>query len=109
VGLSGGRTGRHPAGKSTLQPHEYFRDKTAKLLTLFRPVTGEVRAKDVEHAPHAVLHPWLKEELLAILEQHERAHPFAFPFTDTTLMPLGGIGIIGGGPMNGPSPVLACA
>ena len=74
----------HEAGKPTQQPHEYFRDGTAKLLTLFRPVTGEVRAKGVEHAPNAVLHPWLKEALLAILAQQEKDHPFVFPFTDTT-------------------------
>jgi hypothetical protein len=56
----------HEAGKPKQQPHEYFRDGTAKLLTLFRPATGEVRAKGVEHAPN-------------------------------------------GGPMSGPSLVLACA
>jgi hypothetical protein len=43
-----------------------------------------VRAKGVEHAPNAVLHPWLKEELLAIVAQQEKDHPFVFPFTDTT-------------------------
>jgi hypothetical protein len=69
----------HEAGKPKQQPHEYFRDGTAKLLTLFRPATGEVRAKGVEHAPNAVLHPWLKEELLAILAQQEKEHPFVFP------------------------------
>jgi transposase len=37
------------------------------LLTLFRPATGEVRARPVQQAPNAVLHPWLKEELGAIL------------------------------------------
>jgi hypothetical protein len=34
---------------------------------LFRPATGEVRAKPVERAPNAVLHPWLQEELGQIL------------------------------------------
>jgi len=43
------------------------RGGTAKLLTLFRPATGEVRAKPVPSAPNAVLHPWLKEELADIL------------------------------------------
>jgi hypothetical protein len=38
-------------------PHEYIRGGTAKLLTLFRPATGEVRAKGVPRAPNAVLHP----------------------------------------------------
>jgi hypothetical protein len=39
------------------------------LLTLFRPATGEVRAKGVSRAPNAVLHPWLKHELLQVLEE----------------------------------------
>ncbi len=49
-------------------PHEYARGGTAKLLTLFRPATGLVRAKGVLSAPNAVLHPWLKEELSQILK-----------------------------------------
>jgi hypothetical protein len=49
------------------QPHEYIRGGTAKLLTLFRPATGEVRATGVTSAPNAVLHPWLHEELAQIL------------------------------------------
>jgi len=56
-----------PEGKPTCQAHEYVRDGTAKLLTLFRPVTGEVRAKGVRNAPNAVLHPWLKDQLTEIL------------------------------------------
>jgi hypothetical protein len=48
-------------------PHEYIRGGTAKLLTLFRPATGEVRAKGVTNTPDAVLHPGLQEELVAIL------------------------------------------
>jgi DDE superfamily endonuclease len=43
------------------------RGGTAKLLTLFRPATGEVRGKGVTHAPNAVLHPWLQEELAQIV------------------------------------------
>ncbi len=56
-----------PEGKPARQPHEYIRGGTAKLLTLFRPATGEVRAMPVDQAPNAVLHPWLKNELTAIL------------------------------------------
>jgi hypothetical protein len=56
-----------PQGEPARQPHEYARNGTAKLLTLFRPATGEVRAKGVRSAPNAVLHPWLQEELSAIL------------------------------------------
>jgi len=56
-----------PQGDPARQPHEYVRHGTAKLLTLFRPATGEVRAKGVRNAPNAILHPWLQEELTAIL------------------------------------------
>lgn len=44
-----------------------MRGGTAKLLTLFRPATGEVRAKGVTTATNAVLHPWLQAELTAVL------------------------------------------
>lgn len=56
-----------PVGKPARQPHEYLRGGTAKLLTLFRPATGEVRAKGVPHAPNTVLHPWLQAELMEVL------------------------------------------
>ncbi len=56
-----------PVGKPTRQPHEYIRGGTAKLLTLFRPATGEVRAKGVTRATNAVLHPWLQAELTEML------------------------------------------
>ena len=59
----------HLEGKPTAQPHEYVRGGTAKLLTLFRPATGEVRAKGVLSAPNALLHPWLQEQLQRILDQ----------------------------------------
>ena len=58
-----------PEGKPRRQPHEYIRGGTAKLLTLFRPATGEVRAKGVPRAPNVVLHPWLQHELLEVLEE----------------------------------------
>jgi hypothetical protein len=56
-----------PVGKPVLRPHEYVRGGTAKLLTLFRPATGELRAKGVTNAPNAVLHPWLRAELTTVL------------------------------------------
>lgn len=56
-----------PEGAPARQPHEYVRNGTAKLLTLFRPATGAVQAKGVRSAPNAVLHPWLQEELTALL------------------------------------------
>ena len=64
-----------PEGKAALQPHEYVRGGTAKLLTLFRPATGELRAKGVLSAPNAVLHPWLKEQLQEVLAEIEKKQP----------------------------------
>jgi hypothetical protein len=60
-----------------LQPHEYERGGTAKLLTLFRPSTGMLNAKGVLSVTNAVLHPWLKEELAVMLATIEKAHPRA--------------------------------
>ncbi len=57
---------RRPVGSPPRQPHEYVRGGTAKLLTLFHPATGAVRAKGVTNTPNAVLHPWLHEELAAL-------------------------------------------
>src|SRR5438309_5657343 len=58
-----------PVGQPDRQPHEYIRGGTAKLLTLFRPATGEVRGRGVTTTPNTVLHPWLMEELAAALAQ----------------------------------------
>jgi hypothetical protein len=49
-----------PEGRPARRPHEYVRGEAAKLLTLWRPATGEVRAQAVEHTTNAVLHPWLE-------------------------------------------------
>jgi hypothetical protein len=64
-----------PEGHPALQPHEYERSGTAKLLTLFRPATGEIRAKGVVSVTNAVLHPWLKGELGARLSELEKQQP----------------------------------
>jgi hypothetical protein len=48
-------------------PHEYIRNGTAKLLTLFHPADGKVRVKGVLRSTNSVLHPWLKQELTDIL------------------------------------------
>ncbi len=56
-----------PQGHPARLPHEYVRGGTAKLLTLFRPATGEVRAQGVTQATNAVLHPWLQAELTQVL------------------------------------------
>jgi hypothetical protein len=66
-----------PEGHPARQPHEYVRGGTAKLLTLFRPATGEVRAKGVRSAPNTVLHPWLQGQLTELLAQIEKEHPRA--------------------------------
>ncbi|HLJ96694.1 MAG TPA: transposase, partial [Gemmataceae bacterium] len=47
--------------------HEYLRNGTAKVLTLFHPADGHVRLKGVTACPNEVLHGWLKQELAAIL------------------------------------------
>ena len=60
-----------------MQPHEYERGGTAKLLTLFRPTTGEIRAKGVLSVTNAVLHPWLKEQISAVLAEIEQEQPAA--------------------------------
>jgi hypothetical protein len=57
-----------PTGEPKRRPHEYVRRGTAKLLTLFHPATGEVRARGVRRTTNEILHPWLKEELSAILK-----------------------------------------
>ena len=57
-----------PEGQPERKPHEYVREGTAKLLTLFHPASGQVRVKGVTSSANAILHPWLKEELSHILE-----------------------------------------
>ena len=57
-----------PEGEPKCHPHEYVRNGTAKLLTLFHPSDGQVRVKGVTTCSNAVLHPWLKQELSAILD-----------------------------------------
>jgi transposase len=55
-------------GRPKCQPHEYVRNGTAKLLTLFHPSDGTVRVKGVTSCPNTVLHEWLKEQLAAVLD-----------------------------------------
>lgn len=65
-----------PYGGKSWQPqehpatycHEYLKQGTAKLLTLFHPADGTVRVKGVESCTNEVLHPWLKQELAAIVQ-----------------------------------------
>jgi transposase len=58
-----------PEGKPATQDHQYIRGKTCKLLTLLRPATGKLRAEPVDQSTNAILHPWLKGELTAILKE----------------------------------------
>jgi hypothetical protein len=58
-----------PLGKACCQPHEYERNGTAKLLTLFHPASGRARAQGVTSAANAVLHPWLQAELEQVLAE----------------------------------------
>jgi hypothetical protein len=58
-----------PQGEPRQQPHEYVRNGTAKILTLFHPHSGQVRVTGVPTCPNVVLHPWLQQELSAILAQ----------------------------------------
>src|SRR3954463_16335762 len=53
----------HPAQ----HPHEYIRGGTTKILTLFQPATRQVRLPPAARGTNAVLHPWLRERLSAIL------------------------------------------
>jgi hypothetical protein len=54
-------------GQPKRQAHEYIRNGTAKLLTLFHPADGQLRVKGVTRCPNTILHPWLKQELADIL------------------------------------------
>jgi hypothetical protein len=48
-----------PEGHPVRRPHEYIRNGTAKILTLFHPTSGQVRVKGVTQSTHAIIHPWL--------------------------------------------------
>ena len=52
-------------------------------MTLFRPATGQVRAKGVTSAPNAVLHPWLQAELARVLAD---LPPFTVPEDERPLL-----------------------
>jgi hypothetical protein len=56
-----------PEGQPARQAHEYIRNGTAKVLTLFHPADGRVRVEGATSCPNAVLHPWLQRELSAVL------------------------------------------
>jgi hypothetical protein len=64
-----------PVGQPLHQPHEYVRGGTTKLLTLLHPATGTVRVKGVISSANVVLHPWLQEQLSAIVEELPQRGP----------------------------------
>jgi hypothetical protein len=66
-----------PEGQPARQPHEYVRNGTAKVLTLFRPADGQVRIEGATSVTNAVLHPWAKRELTDILAELPAAAPTA--------------------------------
>jgi hypothetical protein len=57
----------HAAGQPWRLGHEYVRHGTAKLLVLFEPSSGQARVHGVLSTANAVLHPWMKQQLRAIL------------------------------------------
>ena len=66
-----------PEGEPARQPHEYLRDGTAKVLTLFHPADGRVRIEGVTACPNAVLHPWLRARAVrrpGRAARHRRRH-----------------------------------
>ena len=65
----------YEGGQPVCLPHEYVRNGTAKLLTLFEPSTGQLRVKGVTSTTNAVLHPWMQAQLSAILDALPPAPP----------------------------------
>jgi hypothetical protein len=59
--------GWRPQGDPARRPHEYVRNGTAKVMTLFHPSTGEVRIEGVTACTNSVLHGWLRRELSEVL------------------------------------------
>lgn len=58
-----------PEGQPAQLPHEYFREGTAKMITLLHPKTGEVRVKGVTNTRNETLLPWLQTQLSDILSK----------------------------------------
>ena len=56
-----------PRGQPALQPHDYIRGGPTKILTLFHPASGRVRLQPAARGTNAVLPPWVREHLSAIL------------------------------------------
>ena len=70
-------TSWQPERRPARQPHEYVRNGTAKMLTLFRPSDGRVRVEGATSVTNAVLHPWMKRERTTILAELPAPPPTA--------------------------------
>ena len=70
-------TSWQPEGHPARQPHEYVRNGTAKVSTPFRPSDGRVRIEGATSVTDAVLHPWAKRELAAVLAELPTPPPTA--------------------------------
>jgi hypothetical protein len=68
-----------PEGLPAVYPHEYVREGTAKMITLFHSRTGEVQVRGVTNTRNETLHGWLKEELTAILATLPEPPPVTDP------------------------------
>jgi hypothetical protein len=66
-----------PEGHPDRTPHEYVRNGTAKVLTLFHPAAGSVRVEGAASCTNPILHGWLKRELADILAGLPDAPPTA--------------------------------
>ncbi len=53
--------------------HEYVRNGTAKLMTLFHPASGHVRVEGTQSVTNAVLHPWIEAQITDALGPPEPA------------------------------------
>ena len=73
-----------PRGQPATQPHEYIRGGTTKILTLFHPASGQVRLQPAARCTNAVLHPWLRERLSAILAEVPPPVPSQDPAADAS-------------------------
>jgi hypothetical protein len=97
-----------PEGQPARQAHEYKPNGTAKMFTLFRPKTGELRVKGTQSSANAVLHPWLKTELAAILAQLPELDQALSPEENRTLWESWQKGLTNKVPLPAQLPPLRC-
>ncbi len=71
-----------PEGQPGRYPHEYPRDGTAKVLTLFHPSSGQVRVKGVTSTTNVVIPGWFKAQLTQILATLATPTPMLDPVSN---------------------------